>query len=170
VSAGCAWARSVLGAPEARRTISVKDRLWLLFTLTTEMLPGGTAVAVSPSIYSGDPDYDWLPAVRRAALAVERRCCDAPGLGRVRPPKPLLTRAEVISSLNKYLDGSWTASDLTRWADDNEMAREYEQGYSEVIATFLFDFSSEELNGVLTPTRARKWFEDLLAAKYDEDD
>ena len=75
-AAGCAWARSILGAPEARRSITVRDRLWLLFTLATEMLPGGTAAAVSPSIYGGDPDYDGLPAVRRAALAVERSCCD----------------------------------------------------------------------------------------------
>jgi hypothetical protein len=85
-------------------------------------------------------------------------------------PKPLLTRAELVASLNNYLDGSWTATDLTRWADDNEMAREYEDGYSEVIATFLFDFSSEKLNGPLTPARARRWVVDLLTARYVEGD
>jgi hypothetical protein len=84
--------------------------------------------------------------------------------------KPLLTRAEVVSALRQYLDGSWTAARLVQWADDNEMAREYEQGYSQVIADFLFDSSSEVLNGAVTPTRAQKWVEDLLTAAYDEDD
>lgn len=84
--------------------------------------------------------------------------------------KPLLTRAHVVSALRQYLDGAWTAAELSQWADDNEMTREYEQGYSEVITSFLFDFSSEELNGALTPARARQWLEDVLAAEYDEDD
>ena len=84
-------------------------------------------------------------------------------------PKPLLTRDEVILSLQKYLDGSWTAAELVRWADDNEMAGCYEEGYSEVIAGFLFDFSSELLNGAVTPARAQEWVEALLAAEYDAD-
>lgn len=84
-------------------------------------------------------------------------------------PKPLLTRDEVIVALEKFLDGAWTAADLVRWADDNEMVRDYEQGYSKVIATFLFDFSSELLNGDVTPIRAQRWVHDLRTAEYDED-
>lgn len=91
-------------------------------------------------------------------------------LGDVTSPKPLLTRAEVVAVLRQYLDGSMTAADLVQWADDNEMAREYERGHGEVIANFLFDFSSEKLNGALTAQRAERWVLDLLAAEYDEDD
>lgn len=85
-------------------------------------------------------------------------------------PRPLLTRTEVVAVLRQYLDGSMTAAEIVQWADDNEMARQYERGYGEVIASFLFDFSSELLNGAVTPERAERWVENLLAAKHDEDD
>lgn len=85
-------------------------------------------------------------------------------------PKPLLTRGQVVAALREYLNGSWTAGELVQWADDNEMTREYERGYSQVIASFLFDFSSEELNGAVTPARAERWVEQLRTAEYDEDD
>ncbi|HVE73909.1 MAG TPA: hypothetical protein VNA30_02295 [Mycobacteriales bacterium] len=84
--------------------------------------------------------------------------------------KPLLTRTEVVAVLRQYLGGSMTAAELVQWADDNEMARKYEPGYRQVIANFLFDFSSEVLNGPVTRNRAERWVEDLLAAQYDEDD
>lgn len=84
--------------------------------------------------------------------------------------KPLLLREAVLGVLRKYLDGSWTAAELVQWADDNEMTRQYEHGYGEVIASFLFDFSSEELNGAITPARAERWVEELQTAEYDEDD
>lgn len=84
--------------------------------------------------------------------------------------KSLLTREELVAALRRYLADSMTSAELVRWADDNEMTREYEAGYAEVIASFLFDFSSEVLNGVVTKKRAERWVEKLLAADYDEDE
>ncbi len=85
-------------------------------------------------------------------------------------PKPLLTRTEVLATLRRYLDGSMAAVDLVEWADDNEMMREYEPGYREILADFLFDFSSEVLNGPVTRDRAQRWVTALLTTQRQDDD
>ena len=74
------------------------------------------------------------------------------------------------SALREYLNGHWSAADLTQWADDNEMTRHYEDGYSTLIATLLFEFSEPEMNGDITSERARQWVADLLSAEDDGED
>lgn len=81
-----------------------------------------------------------------------------------------LTRSEAVSVLREYLNGHWSAADLTKWADDNEMTRHYEDGFSTLIATLLFEFSEPEMNGDITPERARQWVTDLLSAEDDGED
>jgi hypothetical protein len=78
-----------------------------------------------------------------------------------------LTRSEAVSALREYLTGQWSAADLTLWADDNEMTRHYEDGFSTLIATLLFEFSAPDMNGDITPDRAREWVADLLSADDD---
>ncbi len=77
--AACAWATWVI---EQNSAVSAGKRLqrtlaWL--TLGMEMLTGAAGVAASPGIYSGEPGYEVLPVVRRAAAAVRDVCCGSPG-------------------------------------------------------------------------------------------
>jgi len=77
-----------------------------------------------------------------------------------------LSRADVLAALRRYLDGDWTASDLYKWADavENPEAVRYEDAYSNLIASVLFDLGTPEINGEPTPARVRKWIEELEAA------
>lgn len=76
VEAACAWAVWVLDQNDMRAAIGLRQRAldWLLIAM--EMLTGATGVAASPGIYSGEPGYEFLPVVRRAAGAVQTACCD----------------------------------------------------------------------------------------------
>jgi hypothetical protein len=77
-----------------------------------------------------------------------------------------LSRADVIAALRRYLHGEWSASDLSRWADEVENPErvEYEDGYSTLIASVLFDLGTPEINGEPTPERVRMWVAELDAA------
>jgi hypothetical protein len=77
-----------------------------------------------------------------------------------------LSRADVLTALRRYLDGEWTASDLSHWADEveNPETVQYEDAYSTLIASVLFDLGTPEINGEPTPDRVRKWVAELDAA------
>ena len=77
-----------------------------------------------------------------------------------------LTRADVLSALSRYLDGEWSAADLTRWADEVENPEKvhYEEAYSTLIASVLFDLGTPEINGEPTPDKVRAWVDELTEA------
>jgi hypothetical protein len=53
------------------------QRMFDWLTIGIEMLTGAAGVAAAPGIYSGEPGYEFLPVVRRAATAVRNACCDS---------------------------------------------------------------------------------------------
>lgn len=77
-----------------------------------------------------------------------------------------LSRDDVLTAMRRYLDEDWTAADLSRWADEveNPETVKYEDAYSNLIASVLFDLGTPEINGEPTPDRVRKWVEELEAA------
>ena len=77
-----------------------------------------------------------------------------------------LSREDVVTALRRYLDGDWTADDLSRWADEieNPETVRYEDAYSTLIASVLFDLATPEINGEPTPERVRQWVSELEAA------
>jgi len=77
-----------------------------------------------------------------------------------------LSRDDVLAALRRYLDGDWTAADLSRWADEveNPESVRYEDDYSTLIASVLFDLGTPETNGEPTPERVRQWVTELEAA------
>lgn len=77
-----------------------------------------------------------------------------------------LSRGDVLAALRRYLDGEWSAADLSHWADEveNPETVQYEAAYSTLIASVLFDLATPEINGEPTPESVRKWVEELDAA------
>ena len=78
-----------------------------------------------------------------------------------------LSRADVLASLRRYLDGEWSAADLSRWADgvENPETIAYEDAWSTLIASVLFDLGTPEINGEPTPEKVRAWVKELETAE-----
>lgn len=99
--AACAWATWVIeqNAVTAPRRRLQRGLAWL--ALGMEMSTGAAGIVASPGIYSGEPGYEVLPVVRRAAAAVRDACCKAlrsPGNGHLtllagepQPSRPHMT-------------------------------------------------------------------------------
>ena len=66
---------------------------------------------------------------------------------------------QIIRALEMFLAGDLDASELERWADAIEGRDdiEYDPSCSSVVADFLFDASTPQLNGVFTEDRAAEW-------------
>jgi len=75
VEAACAWAAWVTDQNKTRAATSLVQKALDWLVIAMEMLTGPTGAAVSPGIYSGQPGYEFLPAVQRAARMVQSVCC-----------------------------------------------------------------------------------------------
>jgi hypothetical protein len=73
-----------------------------------------------------------------------------------------LSRTDLVANLRQYLDGEWTAVELSEWASETEMTTgvdqlEYEDAYSNKSAAVLFDLGTPEINGEPTDERVQSW-------------
>ena len=73
--AASGWAAAVLARHAAAGRQRRKDYLETMFWVATDVIGGTTAIAASGGTYSGEPGYDFLPAVRRVAERVRQAAC-----------------------------------------------------------------------------------------------
>ena len=76
--AACGWADAVLARHAAGGRRRRNGYLETVFWVATDVIGGTTATAASGGIYSGEPGYDFLPAVRRMAERIRRTACPPP--------------------------------------------------------------------------------------------
>ena len=80
--AACAWAVWVLEQNQERSAMSLRQRALDWLVIAAEAATGPVGAAVMSGIYSGEPGYEFLSVVRRAASAVHAACCEQACPGR----------------------------------------------------------------------------------------
>ena len=85
----------------------------------------------------------------------------------------LLTRAHLISVLNRFLNGDLSAQQVEEWADHigfiNEIGEE--EGYFEKIRQTLISLAIMPIDGIwLTQKQAREFIEKLQQCKFNPND
>jgi hypothetical protein len=73
----------------------------------------------------------------------------------------VLSVADVIRSLDEYLDGNVSATEMHDWAESYD-ANEDIEFEVEALTRIVFELTSPEINGALTEVRAARIKEDLL--------
>ncbi|UHQ19727.1 hypothetical protein LVB87_00725 [Lysobacter sp. KIS68-7] len=73
----------------------------------------------------------------------------------------VLSIADVIRSLDEYLDGNVSAAEVHEWAEGYDVNEDIEFEV-EALTGVVFDLTSPEINGALTVARATRIKEDLL--------
>jgi len=78
----------------------------------------------------------------------------------------VLTRSAAARVLEEYLAGGFTEEDCRQWADTVESRDDvrYEHGREELLGEFLYELSTPEIVGRLSPDLARAWLGRLRAA------
>ena len=73
----------------------------------------------------------------------------------------VLSVSDVIRSLDEYLDGNVSATEIHDWAESYDANDDIEFEV-ESLAHVVFELTSPEINGELTEVRAARIKEDLL--------
>lgn len=86
-----------------------------------------------------------------------------------------LTRQDILSVLNRYLNKEFTAEEIRDWAEELDARQDYarEKGYQDLVIETIFNLSTEPWLGLpLTPEYAQQLIQEISSAQYDksEDD
>jgi hypothetical protein len=73
----------------------------------------------------------------------------------------VLSTADVIRSLDEYLNGNVSAAEVHEWAEGYDVNEDIEFEV-QALTRVVFELTSPEINGALTMVRAARIKEDLL--------
>lgn len=74
-----------------------------------------------------------------------------------------LSPAIAIDVLTRFVSGEVSVQQIVSWADEIEMRDDID--YDAPFPDLLFEFSAPEINGAVTPEKAREWIERLSSVR-----